>query len=106
STEASTTRSQTDVRTLLTGAAADIRGLAAAHALVDALDAAVDQNGIEAALSGWAAEHIQALSTELRRVSEPRARITAPDEQTQPEGSTLLSVPVPCGDPLRLSIRV
>src|SRR5579859_906083 len=50
----------TEVGTLLTGVAADVRGLAASMALVDALDAAEDEAAIGAALDEWARVHVGA----------------------------------------------
>ena len=50
----------TDVRTLLTGAAADVTGLAAIFELSQILDTATDRPGLEGALTTWARAHVQA----------------------------------------------
>ena len=54
-----------DIRTLLTGAAADVRGLAAAHALIEALDAADEREAAEAAVLRWAATHAHASAIDV-----------------------------------------
>jgi DNA-binding NtrC family response regulator/pSer/pThr/pTyr-binding forkhead associated (FHA) protein len=55
----------TEVSALMTGMAADVRGLAAAMELVEGLDAAEDETATRAALATWGARHLQALETEL-----------------------------------------
>jgi DNA-binding NtrC family response regulator len=58
---------RTDVRHLMTGLAADVRGLTAAMDLVDQLDAAEDEEGIVAALRSWGERHANALDVALTR---------------------------------------
>jgi DNA-binding NtrC family response regulator len=55
----------TDVRFLMTGVAADIRGLSAAMELVDTLDAAEDEDAIVAALRAWGERHAGAIDVAL-----------------------------------------
>ncbi len=56
---------RTDVRLLMTGLGADIRGLTAAMELVDGLDAAADDAGIVTALRQWGQRHTGALDVTL-----------------------------------------
>ncbi len=93
---------RTDVRTLLTGVAADVRGLAALHALVEALDRAQDLPTLEAALRTWAKDHASASTLELRSGAD--AAQAGPLELTErSEGSvTRFSVPAPADEPALL----
>jgi DNA-binding NtrC family response regulator len=99
-------RSRTDVRTLLTGAAADVRGLAAAHALIDALDAAEDHVAIEGALRSWALEHVDASAVELSRVAESSSGPRIVEEVVERSGAIQVAVPVPSSDAWRLVFRL
>ena len=56
----------TDVGALMTGLAADVRGVAAAMALVEALDGAQDEETIASMLAEWGRVHVGALDGELR----------------------------------------
>ncbi len=53
-------RSDTDVGTLLTGAAADVRAIAGVYKLIESLDAAVDVPALEVALRAWSAAYAMA----------------------------------------------
>jgi DNA-binding NtrC family response regulator len=64
-TEAPDEGASTDVRQLMTGVAADVRGLGAAMELVDSLDAADDEPAIAAALRVWGECHTSATDVTL-----------------------------------------
>jgi DNA-binding NtrC family response regulator len=55
----------TDVRTLLSGVAADVRGLAAVYALGEALAGARDRDAIADVLRDWSHQHVGASGVEL-----------------------------------------
>jgi DNA-binding NtrC family response regulator len=55
----------TDVGFLMSGVAADIRGLSAVMELVDSLDAAADEQGVLAVLRPWGARHAGAIDVTL-----------------------------------------
>src|ERR1700722_7511239 len=57
--------SRTDIRTLMTGVAADVRGLATVMHLVEALDAAADAAAVEEALRDWSREALPATDAVL-----------------------------------------
>jgi DNA-binding NtrC family response regulator len=91
----------TDVRTLMTGVSADVRGLATVMELVDALDAAGDEAAVVDALRTWAQEHLGATDAKLER-SDADPALRAADGHPRPvvdrrapgDGATLLSAPV------------
>jgi DNA-binding NtrC family response regulator/pSer/pThr/pTyr-binding forkhead associated (FHA) protein len=62
---ASTGGHSTELRSLMTGLAADVRGLAAAMELVEALDAAQDEDGVLAALDPWARRTVGATDVKI-----------------------------------------
>jgi len=91
-----------EIRTLLTGAAADVRGLAAAHELIVALDLAEERCAAEGAVLAWAAAHAHATAIDVTSEPEPsgfdaRAASGAEiHERAAPGGeSTLIAVPAP-----------
>jgi len=55
----------TDVGLLMTGLAADVRGLAAAMELVEALDAADDERAVRDALAAWGGRYLMATGAAL-----------------------------------------
>ncbi len=55
----------TELGSLLTGLAADVRGLVAAMDLVEALDATEDENGIRAALDEWSRRYVSAVEATI-----------------------------------------
>jgi DNA-binding NtrC family response regulator len=55
----------TELGALMTGLAADVRGLVAAMDLVEALDAVDDEDGIRAALDGWARRYVSAVEASV-----------------------------------------
>ncbi len=71
---------RTDVRQLMTGLAADIRGLTAVMELVDALDAADEDAGLTAALRAWAQRNAEAIDVTLN-VGPPAEATSESDEQ-------------------------
>jgi DNA-binding NtrC family response regulator len=92
---------RTDVRTLMTGVAADVRGLATIMELVDSLDATSDEASIAVALRAWGADHLVASNATLERGdTDPALRVTDvhPRPVVERVGSdpatTLLSAPV------------
>ena len=64
-TEASEEARSTDVGVLMTGLAADVRGLAAAMDLVQALDEAQDDDSVRTALAGWGKRHLAAVDANV-----------------------------------------
>jgi two-component system response regulator HydG len=92
---------RTDVRALMTGVAADVRGLAAAMEIVDALDAAADEAAVADALRAWGAAHVQATDVAIAVGEEASADLRAIDASGQSlveragpaPGTALLSVP-------------
>jgi DNA-binding NtrC family response regulator len=56
---------RTDARTLLNGAAIDVKGLAAVTALMTALDESTDRGAAEAAVSRWSQLHADALDASV-----------------------------------------
>jgi DNA-binding NtrC family response regulator len=91
----------TDVRTLLTGAAVDVRGLAAVHALIESLDRATVTSDAEAVIAAWAAEHLQATSIEVGGLTEiPTGFARRPESEvleraTEDARATVIVVPAP-----------
>jgi DNA-binding NtrC family response regulator len=83
---------RTDVRALMAGLAADVRGLTAAMELIDALDAADDDDAVAAALRAWGATHANARDVSL----EPREAAAGGDdppclvERRGADGATIL----------------
>jgi DNA-binding NtrC family response regulator len=61
----------TDVRTLLTGVAADVRGLASVFALGEALAGARDREAVAEVLRAWGKQHVSSVGLELAFESEP-----------------------------------
>jgi len=55
----------TELGALMTGLAADVRGLVAAMDLVEGLDAADDDDGIRAALDAWARRYVSAVEATI-----------------------------------------
>jgi pSer/pThr/pTyr-binding forkhead associated (FHA) protein len=95
----------TNVVTLLTGVGADVRGLAAVHALIESLDSAEDASSLEAAFRAWASEHASASSAELQREADDRSGSSLVEER--PRGAvTTLVVPAPGADPPRLAVSI
>ncbi len=62
---------RTDVRTLLTGVAADVRGLASVFALGEALTEAHDRDAVAEALRGWGRKHASSIGASLGFGGEP-----------------------------------
>jgi two-component system response regulator HydG len=97
----------TEVGALMTGLAADVRGLAAAMALVDALDAADDEGAIRVALRAWGKQHANALDADLlvgsavdAELADVNARARHVVERPGPEPNTvLLLAPAHGSDP-------
>ncbi len=92
---------RTDVRTLMTGVAADVRGLATIMELVDSLDVADDEASLTVALRAWGADHLEATEAKLESGdADPALRTTDthPRPVVERAGSdpatTLLSAPV------------
>ncbi len=83
---------RTDVRALMADLAADVRGLTAAMALIDTLDAADDDAAIAAALRAWGSRHANAGDVSI----EPREAAGATDdppclvERRGADGATVL----------------
>jgi DNA-binding NtrC family response regulator/pSer/pThr/pTyr-binding forkhead associated (FHA) protein len=90
---------RTDVKTLMTGAAADVRGLATVIELVDSLDVAGDEPGVTEALRAWGADHLSATDVTLVAADDPaldlepgvRPVVERPGPR---EGRVLLSAPI------------
>jgi two-component system response regulator HydG len=90
---------RTDVRLLMTGLAADVRGLTAAMELIDELDASGNEAGITAALRTWGRRHAGALDVALASPSDEEAHETCLVETPGPAQATVLvSAPAPCGN--------
>jgi two-component system response regulator HydG len=92
---------KTDVRTLMTGLAADVRGLATVMELIDALDVAADEAGVLAALGAWGKDHLAASAAQIAPAGTDPALAESGEwtrpviERPAPSGSaTLLSAPV------------
>ena len=97
--EASGERTQsTDVKTLLSGVAVDVRGLSALVALTEALDGAAARTEVPAKLLEWGKRYIAATSVELVEQSAPRADVLARVSHG------VASVTVPAPPDLRTSI--
>lgn len=96
---------RTDVQTLMTGTAADVRGLATTMELVDALDAAGDEGAVADVLRRWGKDHLFAIDARFGPeegdrapvdvASAPRPVIERPGSEP---GTTVLSAPVHGGD--------
>jgi DNA-binding NtrC family response regulator len=61
----------TDVRTLLTGVAADVRGLASVFALGEVLASAGDRKAIADALRAWGTSHVSSIGLDLAFEGDP-----------------------------------
>jgi DNA-binding NtrC family response regulator len=92
---------RTDVRSLMTGVAADIRGLATVMELVDALDVARDATSVADALRDWGREHLSATDATLAPGGDDSALAEAGgwarpivERPGEVSGTTLLSAPV------------
>jgi len=86
-----------DVRTLLTGAAVDVHGLAAVFALDEALRAVDDLASVEATILAWAKAHAECRTVELVPASEDY--VSSRDGMTMlqtitTDGRTRIVVPV------------
>ncbi|HWL89215.1 MAG TPA: FHA domain-containing protein, partial [Polyangiaceae bacterium] len=85
----------TNIPSLLTGVAADVRGLAAIFALNEALLGAADAPAIEAALASWAKENAECETVELvstdgePEAADPKSVV----ETAAPNGGTRILVP-------------
>jgi len=96
---------RTDVRSLMTGVAADVRGLATVMELVDALDVARDATSVAEALRAWGRDHLSATDATLAPGHEDPA-LAGSDGWGRPvverpgstPGTTLLSAPVHFAD--------
>ncbi len=86
----------TEVRVLMTGLAADVRGLAIVMELVDALDAAADEAGVTRALVAWGETHVGALDATF-------SRDAAPDPKSLGEGSSVVERPGEAPSTTRMS---
>ncbi len=64
---------RTDVRTLLTGVAADVRGLAAVFALGEALAGARDRDVIAEVVRDWGRQHVSSAGVQLVFGADPEA---------------------------------
>ncbi|WP_394843656.1 sigma 54-interacting transcriptional regulator [Pendulispora brunnea] len=86
----------TTVASLLTGAASEIRGLAAMYALNEALTPASDAQGIEGILGSWVKQHAPCSAVELLPIDE-RARASENGEPlvetALADGNTRIAVP-------------
>ncbi len=91
---------RTDVNSLMTGLAADVRGLATVMELIDALDAAETELGVAEGLRAWAGDHLSASAASLVSGEGDPALEMTPGvrpvvERPGPDpGKTLLSAPV------------
>jgi len=86
----------TNIPSLLTGVAADVRGLAAIFALNEALLAAVDAPAIEAALASWAKVNAECDTTEVVEAGGKPPEATDPKpvvETAASDGGTRILVP-------------
>jgi two-component system response regulator HydG len=91
---------KTDVRTLMTGFAADVRGLATVMELVDSLDVAADAAAVADVLRAWGKDHLGAGEVTLAPRVDDLALAGADGggrpivERPGVAGATLLSAPV------------
>jgi two-component system response regulator HydG len=91
---------RTDMRTLMTGLAADVRGLATVMELVDALDGAASSEAVTEVLREWGKDHLSASNATLvLRADDPALATSGPgrpvvERQGATPGATLLSAPV------------
>jgi DNA-binding NtrC family response regulator/pSer/pThr/pTyr-binding forkhead associated (FHA) protein len=65
----------TDVNVLMTGVAADVRGLAAVMQLVEALDRIDDEEQVPPALAAWASTHLAATDAAIVLSAQDEARV-------------------------------
>ena len=96
----------TDVRTLLTGVAADVRGLASVFALGEALAAAEDRDALAEALREWGRKHVAATSVDLAFAGETglgslaaRALERPGEILVEPEGTGSVATVPACANP-------
>ena len=96
---------RTDVRTLMTGIAADTRAIAAVHTLIEALDGARDRAALDTILQGWAAEH--AFASRVAWLAEqPNSPENWAEVSERAEGGNgvVIAVPTTAEEPLRLEL--
>jgi DNA-binding NtrC family response regulator len=94
--------SSTDMRALMSGVAADVRGLSAAMELVDALDVAADEAAVVAALRFWGERHTGAVDVTFTThppdspgAAHERRILERPDPA---QSAVLVSAPANVGD--------
>ncbi|WP_394833165.1 sigma-54-dependent Fis family transcriptional regulator [Pendulispora rubella] len=84
----------TTVASLLTGAGAEIRGLAAMYALNEALTPAADAHAIEGILGSWVKQHASCTSVELLPIGDRTPERSEPLVETAlADGDTRIVVP-------------
>jgi two-component system, NtrC family, response regulator HydG len=97
---------RTDVTGLLTGAIGDSRGLADLHALIESLDRADDEEALGAALQEWTTSHDVASRVELVPADPKDAPGNDVIERREGDDLVIVSVPVVCERPGRLSFTM
>jgi DNA-binding NtrC family response regulator len=76
---------RTDARTLLHGAAIDVKGLAAITALMTSLDEAKDRGAAERALTGWSQLHADAVEATLHLDDAPEDTAACAEHRRMPD---------------------
>jgi DNA-binding NtrC family response regulator len=96
----------TDVRTLLTGVAADVRGLASVFALGEALVSTQDRDGVTQVLREWGRKHVSSVALELVFGGDPElapamvSALARPDRVTvEREGAGSIAIVPACANP-------
>ncbi len=91
-----------DARTLVTGAGADVRGLAALFMLTEALEAAPDQEAVSAAVDAWARAHAQAAAARVTTDSGAGTEAVEPSlalARSTDSGAQIVTVPAHAPEP-------
>ena len=92
--------SQTDVGTLLTGVAADVRAIAGVHKLIESLDAAADRVALEEALRAWAGVHAMATRVALvEKAPGAGVNLSTVTETRGENGGVVVTVPARTDEP-------
>jgi DNA-binding NtrC family response regulator/pSer/pThr/pTyr-binding forkhead associated (FHA) protein len=92
--------SQTDVGTLLTGVAADVRAIAGVHKLIESLDAAADRAALEDALRAWAGVHAMVTRVVLvEKAPGAGVNLSTVTETRGESGGIVVTVPARTDEP-------
>jgi DNA-binding NtrC family response regulator/pSer/pThr/pTyr-binding forkhead associated (FHA) protein len=84
---------RTDARTLLHGAAIDVKGLAAITALMTSLDGARDRRSVEGELTQWSRLHADAVDAALHLEDAPEDGATCEQHRRSPDDLVVRETP-------------